>query len=137
MEVGHVGVVIGPAPQGHATIVEFSGIQATISSQRLLRAADKPLGKKRGRKKQGDSTSTLKPSSEGKSVDKMPSTSEMQTSVQLITQLANALLLNGGLKEDSDVTIQIRFAELPEPIQAQIHALIEAKLALRAPAGRK
>lgn len=133
VEPGHVGVVIGPAPQGHATVVEFSGVQAIISSQRLVRSADKPLGKKRGRKKLGDATSIPPSSSRSERVDKTPSISEEETSMQLVTQIANTLLLNGGLKEADDAVIQLRFAELSAPVQAQIRALIEAKLSLSGP----
>ena len=137
VEAGHVGVVIGRAPQGRSTIVEFSGIQTIITNQRLVRADDKPLGKKRGRKKQGQPTSTPKKISKGENKHRTPSIGEGEPPSQLITQLANTLLLNGGLRHDSDVTIQIRFTELPESIQTQIRALIDAKLALSDPALKK
>ena len=137
VEAGHVGVVIGPAPQGHATVVEFSGVQTIISSQRLVRSADKPLGKKRGRKKQEDATSIPPLSSKRERVSKTQHLVDDETPAQLITQIANTLLLNGGLKEDSDVTIQLRFSTLPEHVQTQIRALIHAKLTLSDPALRK
>jgi len=137
IEAGHVGVVIGPAPQGRAMTVEFSGIEAIVSTQRLVLAADKPLGKKRGRKKQGDPTSTSPLQSKRERVNTTQRLTEDETPAQLITQIANTLLLNGGLKEDNDITIQIRFAELPEHVQIQIRALIHAKLALSDPALRK
>ena len=130
VEAGHVGVVIGRAPQGRATIVEFSGIPAIITNQRLVRAADKPLGKKRGRKKQGVSTSTVTKSSSVEDLHNPSGSAEEEPSLQLVNQIANALLLNGGLKEEDNTVIQLLFADLPDSVQAQLRALIKAKLSL-------
>jgi hypothetical protein len=129
VEAGYVGVVIGPAPQGRATIVEFGGIQTIITNQRLMRATDKPLGKKRGRKKQGSATPISSNLSKSESANKIASGSKDEISTQLITQMANTLLLHGGLREHGDNHIQLQFADLPESVQINIRALIKSKLA--------
>lgn len=123
---GQVGVVVDAAPQGRASIVDFDGIQATVSNQRLQRLETPPVKGKRGRKKRATTAASAKV----KTANNVQKSSPDETSEQIITQLANTLLLNGGLKQNGEVVIQLRFDELPESVKTQIRKLIDAKLAL-------
>jgi hypothetical protein len=134
VEIGQVGTVVDAAPQGRASIVDFDGIQVTISNQRLARLDEKPARGKRGRKKK--LLPTPKTVSKRARMSK-PEVSTEASSEQIITQIANTLLLNGGLKDDSEAVIQLRFSELPEHIKSQIRALIQAKLDLNGTALNK
>jgi len=127
ISVGQVGVVVDAAPTGRASIVDFDGIQATVSNQRLQRLDTPPAKGKRGRKKRATSAPAAP---KAKRTTPVQTSSTDETSEQVITQLANTLLLNGGLKQNDDVVIQLRFDELPESVKTQIRKLIDAKLAL-------
>ncbi|MBX3084740.1 MAG: hypothetical protein KF716_24105 [Anaerolineae bacterium] len=137
VEPGQVGVVVSLIPQKRASVVDFSGIQATISHQRLVRAGDKPIGKKRGRKRKTDATAKILALPKSVSMNSVQSTLADATSEQLVTMIANTLLLNGGFKEEGDTAIRLRFADLPENVQKQIRSLIDAKLALSGLASRR
>jgi hypothetical protein len=53
------------------------------------------------------------------------------TSEELLNTITNTLLLNGGLRDEADAIIQMRFADLPTSVKEEIRSLIEAKLSLR------
>lgn len=86
--------------QGRSTIVDFGGIQAAISNQPLERVEKKQLWKRAGRKLKVPQTSrpstSIRP--EPTKIPDIASTED--TSGELVTMIANTLLLNGGLKGD-------------------------------------
>ena len=130
IEPGQAGIVVSAAPQGRASIVEFNGVQATLSNRQLTRIGDIPIKKNRGRKKRDVPAPKVGNSARRKSTEGTQITHADETQMQLVTTVANTLLLNGGLKDEGEAVIQIRFADLPESVKFQIRTLIEAKLAL-------
>lgn len=128
IEPGQVGKVISAAPEGRSSIVEFNGVRVVLSNQKLAKT-EKPLGKKRGRKKKSETAAVSVAPQKSKSAA-ASSIVSTESSAQLITVIANSLLLKGGLKDDGDAIVELRFAELPENVRARIRALITAKLAL-------
>ncbi|MBX3063233.1 MAG: hypothetical protein KF726_09680 [Anaerolineae bacterium] len=127
IEPGQVGKVISAAPQGRSSIVEFNGVRVVLSNQKLAKT-EKPLGKKRGRKKKSELAAAESSAPKANSAALSAATNE--SSAQLITVIANSLLLNGGLKDDGDAVVELRFAELPENVRVRIRKLIADKLAL-------
>lgn len=128
VEPGQVGSVVGPAPQGRFTIVDFGGVQAAISNQRLERVEKKQQRKRPGRKPKASQISKSSPTTSVplNAAENIPE----DTSDELVTMIANTLLLNGGLKEDAEAVIQLRFTDLPDKVKGEIRELIDAKLAL-------
>lgn len=129
VEPGQIGSVVGPALQGRATIVDFDGVQAVISRLRLQRPASKGKGKGRGSKKKVEQLPSPKIES-SQAQDVIPDQNFVpdDADLQLVSAITNTLLLSGGLKDDSEAVIQVRFADLPENVQKKIRNLMKAKL---------
>jgi hypothetical protein len=115
---GEVGRIVEVA-EGRSVFVEFEGgKRVKLASQRLERP-DSESGadgkrKSRGRHAVPDEASLID-----------------YQNPNLITTVANRLLLTGGMQVDSDaVVVQIKLSDLPAQIQKQVTALMQAKLAL-------
>lgn len=129
VQPGDVGKVVDAAA-GRSVLVSFKGQQFTISSQRLQRiTATEP--KRRGRKP----GSTNKPKAAAVSAPAQKDLGDVAfvnyNDAQFVRKVANTLLLQSGAQTDPEaVVVQIKLSELPQPVQAQIRELMQAKLAL-------
>ncbi len=113
---GELGYIVGPAG-GRSMIVAFGKHRLTLSSQRLDRAAAVHPG--------GDGPQQTQPDS-----GNAPTFIDYRHP-RFVTEVANRLLMSGTLNpEPASVVLEVRLGDLPEEIQQQVHALIEAKLSL-------
>jgi hypothetical protein len=121
LKPGELGRIVDIA-EGRSVVVEFDGgKRVKLASQRLERAAEPSAEVETNGKRKGGDTTTLP--DEAKLID--------YDNPNLITTVANRLLLNGGLQVNSDaVVVQIKLSDLPGAIQKQVKTLMQAKLAL-------
>jgi hypothetical protein len=130
VQPGDVGKVVDAA-KGRSVMVDFKGQQFPIASQRLQRVEPPPEPRRRGRRP--GSTNKAKAA-----VETAPAQQEMgdiafvnYNDAQFVRKVANTLLMHGAAQTDPEaVVVQIKLSELPQPVQAQIRELMQAKLAL-------
>ncbi len=126
LKPGDVGQIVDTVAGQRSVVVEFTGgKRVKLASQRLERAAPSA----------GDGESN------GKDIHSADSEGQQTTheganlidykNPNLITTVANRLLLSGGLQPDSDaVVVQIKLSDLPGEVQRQVKSLMHEKLAL-------
>jgi hypothetical protein len=125
---GEVGHVVEPG-QGRSVVVEFKGVRGTIPSRRLQLAPETASRRARSKRIEQAKPQTTTSSSEAA---KAPAHKAEVGSYdrRWMTALANKLLMTGNTKPDKEAAIEIRLADLPEDLQQQIQALVQAKLVL-------
>ncbi|MCC7447292.1 MAG: hypothetical protein IT324_07755 [Anaerolineae bacterium] len=105
--------------EGRSVVVDFDGKRATLSSQRLERYTP---------------PAEPAPESAPEAAPKAPPAATEPIDYYhppFIKMVANNLLRNGSLEAGPDtVVVAIKLADLPQPVQEQVRALIEAKLDL-------
>lgn len=139
---GEIGHIVDMA-DGRSVIAEFKGTQVTLASQRLDRAeppvvevaateaapvsangdaSAKPTGAKRGPR--------------GRRPANANSAAINYENPDFIAEVANRLLLSGGLASDPEtIVVQVKLSDLPQKVQSQVQNLMRAKLDLgRTPA---
>jgi hypothetical protein len=123
LKPGEIGRIVELA-EGRSVVVEFAGgKRVKLASQRLDRAESPSTDTEVNGKRQASAGSTGKSITEANLID--------YNNPNLITTVANRLLLSGGLQADSDaVIVQIKLSELPTSVQKQVKALMRAKLDL-------
>ena len=145
VQAGRMGQVVSTAP-GRSTIVDFDGQQVVIPSRRLERVQERPITEsKQGRRKATVQAVREEPSAprEDKGAKKQSDTpTNDDWNSELITLIANKLLVSGAAGVGTTTAVEIQLADLPSSMQEQIQALIQAKLDLRPrrfpkPLGRK
>jgi len=126
---GEIGRIVELA-EGRSVVVEFAGgKRVKLASQRLERAAPPSADAELNGKRAASAGATGKSVTEANLID--------YNNPNLITTVANRLLLSGGLQADSDaVVVQIKLSELPAAVQKQVKALMRAKLDLSPQAQR-
>ncbi len=121
LRAGEIGRIVEMG-NGRSVVVDFDGKRATLSSQRFDRYTP---------------PAEPQPESEPESAPELPPPSEPINYYHppFIKMVANNLLRTGSLEAGSDtVVLEIKLADLPEQVQEQVRALIQAKLDL-GPAG--
>jgi len=126
---GDVGRIVGAA-EGRSVVVEFAGgKQVKLASQRLERATRSARSAEEGTNGVSERTARRRVAGESSIPDEASLID--YNNPQLITTVANRLLLNGGLKTESDAfVVQIKLSDLPAAVQQQVKSLMNAKLAL-------
>ncbi len=119
-EIGHIVEVA----EGRSVIVEFGDDKRVkLASQRLERATPAPVADTETNGKRRAAAGSKGKSTEANLIN--------YDNPNLVTTVANRLLLSGGLQDDSDaVVVQITLSELPAAVQQQVKALMRAKLDL-------
>lgn len=129
VQPGDLGKVVDAA-EGRSVLVDFQGHEFKIASQRLERVTV-PETKRRGRKP----GSTNKPKLSPETVVAPQELGDVAfinyNDSKFVTRVANTLLMQSGAQSDPEaVVVQIKLADLPQPVQNQIRELMQAKLAL-------
>jgi hypothetical protein len=55
---------------------------------------------------------------------------DAESGQQLVTLIANKLLLKGSVRAEPGTSIEVMLSDLPEPVRSQIQRLVDAKLSL-------
>jgi hypothetical protein len=131
VQPGEVGHVVETA-QGRSVVVEFKGVRGTIPSRRLELAHEPAkTTSRRGRRKQIERAEAETIVASRKTTKApAPQTEVGSYDRRWMTALANKLLMTGNTKPDKEAAIEIRLADLPDDLQQQIQALVQAKLTL-------
>jgi len=108
---------------GRSVVVDFDGKQATLSTQRLERYTPPAEPKPEPAPESTPEAAPKAPPAAPEPID--------YYHPPFIKMVANNLLRNGGLEAEPDaLVVAIKLADLPEQVQDQVRALIQAKLDL-------